>query len=133
MLGYSYYIIYFTGAPTTIRIVLKSIPTISINDYPDLRKGPSVPSKVAHIIDSSGNKTKSRVVYGNEGSGEFIKAIRLCNNEKYRVSVNFLRSSLFGIPGNYIFPHNWLLGLMGGHFSPIIGYFESLNLVKFQK
>jgi hypothetical protein len=115
-------------APTTVRVVLKSIPGIPAGRFPEMKSGGTIPDQVVQKIDSCG-RTKSRTINGNDGFEAFFNVIKLANNTKYRISVNFLRSSLFGLPKPAFLPHNILLGLFGGHFSPVVGYNEELNLV----
>jgi hypothetical protein len=116
-------------APTTVRVILKSIPSIPSSAYPPMKSGGAVPEQVVENIDSCGF-TRSRVVLASEGFEAFLKSLKLVNDTRYRVSANFLRSSLFGMPQPFFLPHNFLLGLFGGHFSPVIGYLEDQNLVK---
>ena len=40
-----------------------------------------------------------------------------------------IRSPLFGFKKPAFFPYNFLLGLFGGHFSPIVGYMVKEDLV----
>jgi hypothetical protein len=56
---------------------------------------------------------------------EFLKALRLINHPSglYRVGANFLRGALFG-PAGY-WPGQLMIAFFGGHFSPLIGLFES--------
>ena len=78
-------------------------------------------------------------IIGSEGYLEFLSSLKRINDPRYRVSVNFLRSSLFGLPKTvfprclslfeFLLPHNWLLGIFGGHFSPIVGYLEEEDMV----
>jgi hypothetical protein len=58
---------------------------------------------------------------------EFLKTIRdgLANKD-CRIACNFLRPALMGFMGWRIFPMNFLLGLMGGHFSPILGVLDDV-------
>jgi hypothetical protein len=87
--------------------------------------------KVKDDIDkcaiAGGIETKSTVVFGADGYDSFLKAIKLANDPKFRISCNFLRSPLFGIPG-YL-PADLIFVVFGGHFSPIIGYDEDTDLV----
>lgn len=115
-------------APTTVRVILKSISEIPTSSYPEMKSGGSIPEQIVQKIDSTGY-TASQIIHGSDGFESFLKTIRLSNNPKYRISANFLRSSLFGFSKPIFLPHNILLGLFGGHFSPIVGYDEEANMV----
>jgi len=54
----------------------------------------------------------------------FLEQLRLVNHPsgKYRVGANFLRGAIFG-PAGY-WPATQMLALLGGHFSPVVGFFE---------
>jgi hypothetical protein len=117
-------------APTTVRVVAKSIPFCDHSKLPPQVRGPSIPSKVIHDIDGIfEGKVKSSVIFGNEGYDVFLEAIKKSNNPKYRVSANFLRSSLFGMKFSLSPMVILLLTLFAGHFSPVVGYDEANDLV----
>ena len=40
-----------------------------------------------------------------------------------------LNSPLFGVNEPKFAPINWILAFFGGHFSPVVGFFEDVNLV----
>lgn len=122
-------------ASATIRNILKSfhVPDLIL---PTVIYGSSSISKLsstlnATLCNSNREFITSRIVYGNEGYDSFLTALKLVNNPKYRICINFLRSSLFGWKNPYFFffPHNLFFTLLGGHFSPLVGYFEELDLV----
>ncbi|KAJ3302805.1 hypothetical protein HDV03_004556 [Kappamyces sp. JEL0829] len=115
-------------APSTVRNILKSIPHFDQARLPDLVHGPSLPAKVAKQIDGFG-VTTSRVVYGKLGYDAFMAAIRKANDPNYRLAVNFLRGPLFGPNEAWLAPMSHLMGFAAGHFSPIVGYLEDLDLV----
>lgn len=118
-------------AVATERCICKSIPHFPKEKTPDqmTRGGPSTANKFAEAL-SCDRLTKSAVVYGSEGYDAFLKALIKSNQpQNYRVAVNFLRSSLFGFPTPTWLPGSWLLALLGGHFSPVLGYLEEENLV----
>ncbi|ETW05705.1 hypothetical protein H310_03418 [Aphanomyces invadans] len=114
--------------PTTLRNVLKSIPTVNAKDIPEAKPGPSTPERYAAKIDAIGHTT-STVVFGSDGYDAFIAALKRANDPNYRVALNFLRSPVFGINSPSFVPHNLLLALAGGHFSNIVGYVEDEDLV----
>lgn len=117
---------------TTIRSVLKSIPSIKAQHIPESKGGPATVNEFASKMDSGErlNILRSTVFLGSEGYENFLACMKdKVNNTKYRVAVNFLRSSLFGFKKPFWFPMNFILGFLGGHFSPIVGYLEVENLV----
>lgn len=117
-------------APATVRCILKSVPMVDLTRIPKQERGPSVPAKVIKVIDdASEGHTKSSVVYGSDGYDAFLATIKLVNNPRYRVSVNFLRSALFGPPISISPLLMLLLTVFGGHFSPVVGYLEDKDLV----
>ena len=111
----------------TTRCILRSIPSHIPIAIPPMVSSSSLPPKVAAAIDNASTLTKTTVIYGNEGYEAFLSAIKLSNNPKYRVAVNYLRSALYGITLPFL--HNILLGYIGGHFSPVIGYLPDQDLV----
>mmetsp|Transcript_17260 Transcript_17260/g.31269 ORF Transcript_17260/g.31269 Transcript_17260/m.31269 type:complete len:274 (+) Transcript_17260:90-911(+) len=116
----------------TQRNLLKSIPGFSTEKLPcsSKRGGPSTAEEFSSSLSAiSGYRTK--VVHGSsEGYEVFRQALCQSNEpEKYRVAVNFLRSSLMGFGYPVWLPSNILLAFVGGHFSPVLGYLEEENLV----
>lgn len=114
----------------TQRNILKSIPGFPRDKVPCPKTGgPSTASAICESLSAiSGYRTE--VVYGSEGYETFRRALRHSNNpEKYRIAVNFLRSSMFGIGTPTWLPSSILLAFCGGHFSPVLGYLEDENLV----
>lgn len=105
--------------------------TISQINIPGMVRAPSVPPVVCAKIDAaSDNKlTKSTVIYGSEGYESFINGLKLSNQSKYRVAINFLRSPLNNfLPWKY-YPLNFMMGFMNGHFSVVLAYLEDKDLV----
>ena len=115
-------------ASATTRNVCKSINRPCKLIEP--KYSPSLPQKVATTIDNSfdNNKVKSYCILGNEGYAKFIEGLKLVNNVNYRVSINFLRSPLFGINWSLI-PSTLIINLFGGHFSNILYYNEETQIV----
>lgn len=118
-------------AVATQRNVLKSIPNFPSDKLPCPEKGggPSTIQEFAQdITKQSGYPTQ--VVYGSQGYEAFVNALKQSNDaQRYRVAVNFLRSSMFGIKSPVWLPSSWLLAICGGHFSPILGYLEKEQMV----
>jgi len=116
--------------PTTQRCILKSIPCINTEDLPTMKGGPASIDKYCSIIDKIGNgKLSSIVIYGDDKYQSFLEALKKTNDPQYRIAINFLRSSLFGMRSPSWLPSNILLSILGGHFSPIVGYLEKEDLV----
>lgn len=119
-------------AVATERCICKSIPHFPEERIPDqmTRGGPRTANKFAEAL-SCNRLVKSTVVHGSEGYDAFRNVLIKSNQpQNYRVAVNFLRSSLFGFPTpRWLVFSSWLLALMGGHFSPILGYLDEENLV----
>jgi hypothetical protein len=114
----------------TQRCVLKSL------GYTDIREqhhGESKPQPwCEHVNDmvresSHGEsyEIETEIVEGGVSYDEFVKTLRdgLANKD-CRIACNFLRPALTGFMGWRIFPMNFLLGVMGGHFSPILGVLD---------
>ena len=115
----------------TQRNILKSIPGFSTEKLPcsSKRGGPSTAGEFSSSLSAiSGYRTK--VVHGSsEGYEVFRQALCQSNEpEKYRVAVNFLRSSLWDLATQFGC-HQIFSGFCGGHFSPVLGYLEKENLV----
>lgn len=66
----------------------------------------------------------STVTEGSVSYSDFLVELKKANDPKYRVVANFLRPALFGFQSPTFIPKNILLGLLGGHFSPVLGVFE---------
>ncbi len=114
----------------TIRCILKSIPNMSYENIPPVKGGASIPTIVKNNIDNATNGlTKTTIVYGSDGYDAFRQVLKKANDPRFRVGANFLRSPLFGYISPWFVPFHFILGLFGGHFSPIIGYLEDEDLV----
>lgn len=110
----------------TTRSVLQSMPIPDII-LPEPKYAPSTAENFALNIDSSTQNRTSTEARFYVSYESFVDDLKKSNDPKYRVAVNFLRSSLFGLQG--FLPHQLLVGFMGGHFSPIIGYHDKSNSV----
>lgn len=114
----------------TQRNLLKSIPDFSSDKVPCPKKGgPSTMGDFAKsLLDISG--FPSTVVYGSDGYEAFLQGLHQANDAStYRVAVNFLRSSMFGVMRPKWLPSSWVLAFCGGHFSPVLGFLEKEKLV----
>ena len=68
---------------------------------------------------------ETKIVRGNVTYEEFLATLREGTaNTNCRIAVNFLRPALVGFQGVRWIPMNLVLGLFGGHFSPILGLVE---------
>ncbi|RHX97123.1 hypothetical protein DYB25_012252 [Aphanomyces astaci] len=115
-------------APTTLRNVLKSIPSVPLELIPEAKAGPLTAQQFKTKLDAIGHTT-STLVYGGAGYDLFLAAIKRSNDPDYRVAINFLHPALFGMDGPSFLPHVMLLAILGGHFSNIIAYLETEDLV----
>jgi hypothetical protein len=70
-------------------------------------------------------KIETEIVRGDCSYDIFLQTIRRVKNDKERVVLNFLRPALFGPQRPMWIPTHLLMGLFGGHFSPIIGVLEN--------
>lgn len=114
----------------TQRCLLKSIPKFDNTNLAEQKRGPATIEQFAVTLDTmSGGVTKSKVILGCDGFDAFLSALKRVNDPNVRVALNFLRSPLFGVKKPLFLPFHWLLCFFGGHFSPVIGFFEDLNLV----
>lgn len=123
--------------PTTARNLIRSLRSLESDGnermlegkLPPLISGARTALQLKQLLDGHTDRKlfKTRVVYGDEGFKTFLDTIRLSNNTRYRVAINFLRGALFGVSSSW--PHSWLLAGLGGHFSNVLGYLEEDNLV----
>ncbi len=69
---------------------------------------------------------ETTIVGGDVEYEKFLEILRETTkrNEKCRIAANFLRPALTGFPGLRFLPMNCILGLLGGHFSPVLGLIE---------
>lgn len=115
----------------TQRCILKSIPSIRAEEIPEACSGPADAETYASTLDQiATDKIKSTVVTADGGYTAFMEALQKVNQpDKYRVSVNFLRPAIFGAPSPRWLPSSLLLGLGGGHHSPVIGFHKDSDTV----
>ena len=115
----------------TKRSILKSIPAMEAIDHPEGSRGGVTIDKFAIGIDEeSKGITKSTVILGSEMNfDKFLEIMKSVNDPTKRIVANFLRSSLFGYQTPWILPSNFLLSVFGGHYSPIVGYWEDTKIV----
>ena len=114
----------------TQRCVLKSL---GYTDVKEQHHGESKPQPwVEHATEMARESShgesyelETQIVEGGVSYEEFLKTIRdgLANKD-CRIACNFLRPALTGFSGWRIFPMNFMLGIFGGHFSPILGVLD---------
>lgn len=117
----------------TIRCTLKSFPSYPRDKIPPQKSEPSDPEKWKGMdawgpVDND-NDTKSanlEIFPGSCSYPEFLGAIkRGLENPSCRIVLNYLRPALFGFAVPWWLPANMCIGLVGGHFSPIVGLVET--------
>jgi len=120
----------------TLRCTLHSFSNFPKNLIPKQKEqfsGPSNPDKwlltIQDLLQKDNNNEQTKISVdifrGDDVSYEmFVNVIRKSlEDDKSRVVVNYLRPVLFGFnkkPFHWL-PANFLLSLMGGHFSPVVG------------
>ena len=113
----------------TIRSILKTLPFFNMQDLPPPKNSPVTLKSHASELERYGRgKIKCHIVYATDGFGLFMETIRKVVNPQYRISVNFLRSPLFGV-NRWWSPVEIGSCFFGGHHSIIVGYFEESSLV----
>jgi hypothetical protein len=124
---------YCAGA--TRRCILKSFSKFpSYLVPPQEEGGESNPDKWRASIEKLAQENNNKdivpdihveVVRGDVSFPEFLKTLEKVNDENTRVAVNYLRPALFGFKRPRWFPGHLTLGLLGGHFSPIVGILKN--------
>ena len=68
---------------------------------------------------------ETNIISGDLPYGEFMEAIRhALKDPGCRIALNYLRPALVGFKTPVYIPVFWMLSLMSGHFSPIIGIMD---------
>ena len=126
----------FCGSATK-QCVLKSYDSFPIELIQDQTAVPSTPEKwcaslhelvQGHTADHD-IQLSTKIIPG-ESYEDFLKTLRRLNAEpNTRIAMNYLRPALVGFQWPKYVPINLILGLLGGHFSPIIGFLEAEELV----
>jgi hypothetical protein len=117
--------------PATLWNILNSIASFPRHSIPAQTRGPMNPSnwcKKLHGLMESESECAAAIkgtdiVQGDVPYSIFLREIRKSNDPRYRVAANFLRPALFSFV-NYL-PGYILMGLLGGHFSPVLGVFDN--------
>jgi hypothetical protein len=114
----------------TQRSILKSIPNFKPQNVPEPKLRSATLQVLATELEQGGHgMIKTTIVYASEGYDAYLDVLRKVNDVKYRVSINFLRSPLFGFKRPFWLPINLVSCFFGGHHSPLLGYLEEQNLV----
>jgi len=119
----------------TIRCTLKSFPSYPREKIPPQKSEASDPEKWQGMDawgeaneDGGGSKNSANleIVPGSCSYDEFLSAVkRGLEDPRCRIVLNYLRPVLFGFAVPWWLPANMCIGLMGGHFSPIVGMIET--------
>ncbi len=121
---------------STLRNILKSYPSFPQDLVPVPSGGPTEPKKwikVLHELLQKGDETKknhniqieTKIIEGSIPYERFVNAIRnALRDPSSRLAINYLRPALTGWKTPKWIPIHLFLGLMGGHFSFIIGILE---------
>jgi len=116
----------FCGSATQM-CTLKSFG-IPYEKLPPPKHGESKPEEFAeHIAQIAGEhnvELSTTIVRGDVSYKEFLSALRGgLANDNVRIACNYLRSALTGFERYY--PSFLIVGMYGGHFSPILGIIEN--------
>jgi hypothetical protein len=117
---------------STLRNILKSFPTFPPELIPEPCSGASDPTKWSKVIHDIAHEhhrkmpsIETNIVPGDLPYEEFLDTIRTAlSDESCRIAVNYLRPALVGFKTPKWIPIHFLFGLLGGHFSPIVGIWE---------
>jgi Phytochelatin synthase len=115
----------------TLRCVLKSFGCRADELPPEMR-GESKPEKFAsHLAELAPKRLNitTEIVSGSVDFATFVATLRQVNNHQSncRIAINYLRSALFGFAFPWFLPVHFILGLFGGHFSPVVGVLEQVD------
>jgi hypothetical protein len=117
---------------STLRNILKSFPNFPKDLIPEESGGPCNPktwSKIIHDLAEEHHtkmpQIETRIIPGDIPYTNFMEEIKVAlNDPNCRIALNYLRPALVGFKIPKILPANFLLSLMSGHFSPIIGMLD---------
>ncbi|KAL7461475.1 hypothetical protein ACHAXS_001896, partial [Conticribra weissflogii] len=120
----------------TQRCILRSFG-LSPDSIPAQKNGESKPDrwcehirKMAKEATDGKMELETTIVGGDVEYEKFLEILRETTerHEKCRIAANFLRPALTGFSGFRFLPMNFILGLLGGHFSPVLGLIERETL-----
>eukprot|EP00979_Chaetoceros_neogracilis_P007785 scaffold1674_cov284-Chaetoceros_neogracile.AAC.3 len=117
---------------STLRNILKSFPSFPKDLIPKPSGGATNPKKWSKVIHDLADERyckmppiKTKVISGDLCYEKFMKAIiDSLKDPSCRIALNFLRPALVGFRSPIYIPAFFMLSLVSGHFSPILGMFE---------
>jgi hypothetical protein len=117
---------------STLRNILKSFPSFPQDLIPPQSGGASHPSKWSKVIhdlaeehDCKMPNIETTIISGDIPYKVFMEEIRnALDDPGCRIALNYLRPALVGFRSPAYIPVFWMLSLMSGHFSPIIGIID---------
>lgn len=112
----------------TLRCILKSLG-VPASMIPPTKRAETKPEKWCDDIQQLVQDSEDQVLLGTEivrgdvPYAEFLRTLeRLeASPDTTRIALNYLRPALFGFTWPKFFVTNLILGLFGGHFSPVVG------------
>lgn len=119
-------------ARATERCILKSFDRFPPHLVPEQKPGESNPDRWRAGLEELAKREhlaipniRITVVRGDVPLDKFLSTLNKVNNENVRVAVNYLRPALVGFARPKWVPLHFVLGLFGGHFSPILGILKN--------
>jgi hypothetical protein len=120
---------------STLRNILKSFPSFPQDLIPPQSGGASDPSKWSKVIHDIAEEhdcinkmpnIETTIISGDIPYKEFMEEIKKALEDPgCRIALNYLRPALVGFRSPAYIPVFWMLSLMSGHFSPIIGIMDT--------
>jgi hypothetical protein len=117
---------------TTQRCLLKSFEKFPLHLVPEKKAGASNPDKwmtqleEMRVADGGTHIPDIQIVQGNVPYATFLETLQTAlQHDNARVAINYLRPVLVGFPRPKWIPSHYVLGMFGGHFSPILGILPS--------
>lgn len=114
----------------TLRVILQSFGGAVLPSHlvPPVQRGETKPEKwcedVQQLVQDSEDQVRMEtdIVRGDVPYTEFLRTLeRIETSPNDRVALNYLRPVLFGFAWPKYFITNFILGVFGGHFSPVVG------------
>jgi hypothetical protein len=113
---------------TTQRCLLKSFESFPLHLVPEKKAGASNPDKWRTqleemvVADGTAHIPDIDIVRGDVSYTTFLETLQTSlKDENSRVAINYLRPALVGFRRPKWIPSHYVLGMFGGHFSPIVG------------
>lgn len=106
----------------TLRCILKSL---GCKKLPPELHGETKPDKFcSHLKEYSSMPLRTEIIPGDIDFPTFVKTLRRMKDGNVRIAINYLRTALFGFKFPWFLPTNFILGMFGGHFSPVVGILD---------